>query len=213
MVYEYSLAKDGEQRLLDNFRVKEFACKDGSDKILIDAALVVCLQEIRDHFGKPVNISSAYRTEGYNKRINGAKNSQHLYGKAADIRVSGVEPTQVALYAQSKGYHGIGLYSYETIGSTMESGFVHIDTRDGYWRGLQISKNGNSQSLDKYFPTLTYGSHGNAVALLQRKLGINDDGGYGIDTFCAVARLQAAKGLDVDGKCGDRTWAALYDIK
>ena len=35
-IKSYSLAKDGEKKLSANFRVREFACKDGSDPIMID---------------------------------------------------------------------------------------------------------------------------------------------------------------------------------
>ena len=50
-VVTYSRKAHGEQSLSANFRVREFACKDGSDKILVDTALVALLQKIRDHFG------------------------------------------------------------------------------------------------------------------------------------------------------------------
>ncbi len=77
------------------------------------------LQKIRDHFGKAVSISSAYRCEKHNKKIGGATKSKHMYGQAADIKVSGIKPIEVAKYAESLGCLGIG--HYDT--------FVHIDTR------------------------------------------------------------------------------------
>ena len=85
----YSYAKDGNRKLSANFAVKEFRCKDGSDPIFIDDELVTLLQKIRDHFGKSVTITSAYRTAAHNKAVKGATYSQHCYGKAADIRVQG----------------------------------------------------------------------------------------------------------------------------
>ena len=63
----YSLKADGDRQLTENFRIREFACHDGSDKILIDDQLPQLLQEIRDYFGKPVTINSAYRNAAYNK--------------------------------------------------------------------------------------------------------------------------------------------------
>ena len=81
----YSYAKDGNRKLSANFAVKEFRCKDGSDPIFIDDELVTLLQKIRDHFGKSVTITSAYRTAAHNKAVKGATYSQHCYGKAADI--------------------------------------------------------------------------------------------------------------------------------
>lgn len=129
MIKAYSKAKDGNTKLTQNFRVKEFACTDGSDPIFIDSDLVNVLQKIRTHFGKSVTITSAYRTPTKNKAVGGTTYSQHLYGKAADIKVSGVTPKNVAKYAETilgnKG--GIGIYST----------FVHIDTRaaKSRWNG------------------------------------------------------------------------------
>ena len=81
----YSYAKDGSKALSKNFHVREFQCKDHSDPIFIDDELVTLLQKIRDHFGKAVNINSAFRTASHNTRQKKAsKHSQHLYGKAAD---------------------------------------------------------------------------------------------------------------------------------
>ena len=86
----YSYAKDGSKALSKNFHVREFQCKDHSDPIFIDDELVTLLQKIRDHFGKAVNINSAFRTASHNARQKKAsKHSQHLYGKAADIWIAG----------------------------------------------------------------------------------------------------------------------------
>lgn len=117
----YSKAKDGNKKLSTNFRVKEFACTDGSDPIFIDSDLVNVLQKIRSHFGKSVTITSAYRTPGRNKAVGGETYSQHLYGKAADIKVNGVTPKKVAAYAETllKNKGGIGTYAT----------FTHVDTR------------------------------------------------------------------------------------
>lgn len=125
----YSKAKDGNKKVSTNFRVKEFACTDGSDPIFIDSDLVNILQKIRTHFGKSVTITSAYRTPGKNKAVGGKAYSQHLYGKAADIKVNGVSPKKVAAYAETllKNKGGIGTYST----------FVHIDVRStkARWKG------------------------------------------------------------------------------
>ena len=125
----YSKSKDGNKKLSTNFKVKEFACTDGTDPIFIDSDLVTILQKIRTHFGKSVTITSAYRTPGKNKAVGGQTYSQHLYGKAADIKVKGVAPKKVAAYTETllKNKGGIGIYST----------FTHVDTRDikSRWRG------------------------------------------------------------------------------
>ncbi len=125
----YSKAKDGDKKLTANFKVREFACTDGSDPIFIDSELVNVLQKIRAHFGKAVTITSAYRTPGRNKAVGGETYSQHQYGRAADIKVKGVSPEKVAAYAETllKNRGGIGTYST----------FTHIDVRSvkARWKG------------------------------------------------------------------------------
>ena len=128
MINVYSLKKDGDKKLSANFRVREFACNDGTDPIFIDSELVTVLQKIRNHFGKPVTITSAYRTPPHNSREGGTTYSQHLYGKAADIKISGVTPKKVADYAETLlDNGGIGIYNT----------FTHIDVRSvkSRWQG------------------------------------------------------------------------------
>lgn len=59
------------------------------------------LQPLRDHYGKPVNISSGYRCKALNKAVGGVNNSQHMRGQAADIKIQGVTPTHIADYIAS----------------------------------------------------------------------------------------------------------------
>ena len=53
------------------------------------------LEYIREHFGKPVIISSGYRSPELNKLVKGSKNSQHCKGEAADFTVKGVSVQEV----------------------------------------------------------------------------------------------------------------------
>lgn len=109
----YSVAKDGANYISKNFRVREFRCQDGSDVVFIESDLVDILQRIRDHFGKAVTITSAFRTASHNKKVGGATYSQHLYGTAADIKVSGVAANVVADFVETlmPNTGGIGRYS------------------------------------------------------------------------------------------------------
>ena len=127
----YSLKKDGEKKLSTNFRVREFACGDGTDTVFVAPRLVMVLQSIRSHFGKPVNIHSGYRTPPYNAKVGGVEDSQHTYGTAADISIKGVSVADVAAYARSimPDWGGVGIYK--------KQGFVHVDVREtrADWNG------------------------------------------------------------------------------
>ena len=127
-IKQYSLKADGARKLAPGFKVREFRCRDGSDVVMIDQTLVVLLQAIREHFGKPVTITSGYRTAAHNAAVGGAKSSQHLLGRAADIQVQDTDPLAVAAYAESlmPGWGGVGRYPVKA-GRT--KGWVHVDTR------------------------------------------------------------------------------------
>lgn len=56
---------------------------------------------------------------------------------------------------------------------------------------------------------LVRGHFGKDVKEAQRALGIDDDGGFGPDTFAAVVKFQKARGLLPDGEIGALTWAEL----
>ena len=135
-IKQYSLKADSKKKLSPNFTVYEFRCRDGSDVIMIDEGLVVLLQCIREHFGKAVTITSGYRTAAHNTAVGGAKSSQHLLGRAADIQVAGVSVEDVAAYAESllPGWGGVGRYPVKA-GRT--KGWVHVDTRANKSRWTQ----------------------------------------------------------------------------
>lgn len=120
----YSLKETGSKNITANFKVKEFACKDGSDTIIIHEDFVQKLQQIRNHFSKPVTINSAYRTREHNKREGGSSNSYHIKGRAFDLAIKGVNPNDMARYAQSIGINGIIRYPWG----------IHVDSRPKrYW--------------------------------------------------------------------------------
>lgn len=112
-----------------NFTSVEFDCKGKGccSSTIIDTKLVNFLQKIRTKFNAPITINSGYRCAKHNKAVGGASASYHTKGMAADIVVKGVEPKEVAKYAESIGVKGIGLYDT----------FVHIDSRTtkSFWLG------------------------------------------------------------------------------
>ena len=115
--------------LTTNFSIKEFECNDGTEipQKYIDNVkeLAKNLQVLRDEIDLPIHINSSYRHPEYNKRIGGAKFSQHLTASASDIVVRDMTPKKVAktilkLIKNGKMKEGgVGLYN----------GFVHYDIR------------------------------------------------------------------------------------
>ena len=116
-------------QLTKNFNISEFQCKCGCEmpdfvKKNVEE-LAKDLQVIRDKVGVGFTPNSAYRCSEHNARIGGVKTSQHLKGKAADINIKGIEPSEVADLIEdlmkteviTKG--GVGRYN----------SFTHVDIR------------------------------------------------------------------------------------
>lgn len=80
-----------------------------------------------NHIDRPIILTSGYRTQHTNNMTEGAAaNSMHLYGKAADIHMSGIPVDYLARLLRLCGGAGIGIYS----------SFVHVDTwKERSWRG------------------------------------------------------------------------------
>lgn len=128
------------KKITENFALHEFKCRDGSDvpDELMDNVELLCenLQVLRDLLGKPIRVISGYRSPKYNRRIGGARRSQHMLAKAADIKVAGMTPAEVKAEIEKlikdgkmmKG--GVGLYKT----------FTHYDVRgrNARWYGKGV---------------------------------------------------------------------------
>ena len=117
--------------MTNNFSLKEFESKDGSkmpsDVYLNIVKLVGQLQFLRDYTGRAITVNSGYRSPEYNAKIGGVKNSQHLLGKAADIRIEGLKPAEV--YRLIDELIDMGLMLQGGLGLYEKRGFVHYDIR------------------------------------------------------------------------------------
>ena len=98
-----------DPRVSKDFKLSEFASPD-TGKAKMDMEVILKLQEVRDHFGKPVVILSAYRTPKHNKDIGGEPDSLHMDGMAVDWYVKGVSAKEMARVARKCGFTGIGIY-------------------------------------------------------------------------------------------------------
>ena len=116
------------------FKKPEFACKCGKYcdgyPSEIDMDMVKIADQIRARIGKPIYINSGLRCKTHNANVGGVSNSQHLFGKAADLGCPpGCTPSQMASIAEEimGDTGGIGTYSWG----------IHIDTRSAKsrWNG------------------------------------------------------------------------------
>nr|DAR20639.1 MAG TPA: peptidase [Microviridae sp.] len=126
MIKSYIMDTDANEKVGQHFKVREFACKDGTQVVFIDDYLVSILDILRNQVGKPVHITSGYRTPARNKAVGGAKYSYHMRGMAADIRVEGMTAKEIANKLNKIIPLGCGIIVYST--------WVHIDTRTKRYR-------------------------------------------------------------------------------
>lgn len=124
-------------QLTKNFHLDEFECHDGTpvpEEYVPNARrLARNLQVLRDELRRIIFVVSGYRTPAWNRKVRGARRSEHLDASAADIRVPGLTPRVVhetveRLIKEGKMEEGgLGLYD----------GWVHYDVRGrrARWRG------------------------------------------------------------------------------
>ena len=123
-VLVFSLKDDGNKNLSEHFKVREFACNDGSDVVFIHPILPTWCEEMRKINGpfSPKTEGSAYRTVSYNASIDGAASySRHCWGIAVDIPAKNATPEELyALAEQIMGdTGGLGIYDWG----------IHMDPR------------------------------------------------------------------------------------
>lgn len=117
--YDHFSKVDPKDWRWPSFSPREIACK-GTGRLVVDDQALDKLQALRDRLGKPLILTSAYRSPEHNKRVGGAKNSQHMQGNAFDVRMDNHDPHEFEAAARAVGFTGFGYYP--------RSGFMHIDT-------------------------------------------------------------------------------------
>ena len=127
-------------QLTSNFKLSEFKCRDGTDvpPDMRESVQLLAenLQVLRDSLNRPIRVISGYRSPTYNTKIGGAKKSQHMLAKAADIKIKGMSPPEVKAEIEklikSGDMHagGVGLYTT----------FTHYDIRgrNARWYGTGV---------------------------------------------------------------------------
>jgi uncharacterized protein YcbK (DUF882 family) len=107
-----------------NHFLRDFRTGDAAD---MDPAVFDILHEIQRRSGSAgtFEVISAYRSPATNEMLRDnssgvAKNSQHLLGKAIDVRLTDLDTAELRNVALSLGRGGVGYYH--------SSDFVHVDT-------------------------------------------------------------------------------------
>ena len=91
--------KQNDIQLSEHFTLSEFTKSITAERLGIDnkpgyeqvlAMRRLCqevLEPLRQHYGKPIRITSGYRCEALNRAVGGVGRSQHMLGEAADLSV------------------------------------------------------------------------------------------------------------------------------
>ncbi len=120
-----------------NFKLNELEFHDKIPPELIANAIELLqnLQVIRDHFQKPIIIISGYRSPARNEVVGGAKKSQHMEAKAADIKIAGISTEEI--YNRIDKLMNQGKIKTGGLGFYPSQGFVHYDIRGvkARWQG------------------------------------------------------------------------------
>jgi uncharacterized protein YcbK (DUF882 family) len=103
----------------EHFDRREFRCKCGCGYDTVDVELLELCEIVRQETGKPLIINSACRCPSHNREVGGGKRSQHLIGRAADLRVDNPKAVYDALCKRFPDEYGFGCYDT----------FVHVDSR------------------------------------------------------------------------------------
>lgn len=113
-----------------NFSRSEFECKCGCGFDTVDVELSNVMQVLRDHFGRPVHVTSGNRCFTHNMEEGGARGSKHLEAKANDFWVEGISPKEIYDYLDElyPDKYGIGLYVDR----------VHFDSREDKARWVSV---------------------------------------------------------------------------
>lgn len=126
-------------KLTNNFSLSEFECKCGCKMPAFVEEnikeLAENLQVLRNVVGK-LDLTNAYRCKEHNADVGGSTNSQHLKGKAADIKSKDFSPSEIAtitndlMKSEKFKIGGVGIYNT----------FTHVDIRGTRARWSKITK-------------------------------------------------------------------------
>lgn len=106
----------------DHFSERELMCRCGCGRADMDPGFLERLELLREHFGSPLVLTSAFRCPEHNKKVSSTgKTGPHTTGKAVDILVAGEEAYRLVKSALSFGFQGLG------VKQKGQARFIHLD--------------------------------------------------------------------------------------
>ena len=119
---ELTKSKTAEQNGIDNTPSEE-------EKDNLTALVLKILDPLREAYGHPITVNSAYRSKELNKLVGGASSSQHLQGQAADLTTGTKEGNKAIFYLLKS------MNNYDQLINENDYSWVHVSyKRIGYNR-------------------------------------------------------------------------------
>lgn len=125
----FSITEFFESDVAEKHQVNNIPDDEQLSQVLgnIRALALNVLDPLRAMIGRPIIITSGYRSQRVNELVGGSKTSQHLSGKAADIHVQGYTPQQMnAVYQTIQTY-----YDFDQLIFYPSKNIIHISWNGG----------------------------------------------------------------------------------
>lgn len=136
-VKERAPLDEGDEYLSEHFKLSEFTFSQTASREGIDNTptakhkenmKLLCehvLEPIREHYGRPIKLSSGYRSRALNKAVGGSRTSDHSMGRAADFEIAGIANYDVAKWIEKNLNYKQLILEFYTPGSP-NSGWIHV---------------------------------------------------------------------------------------
>jgi zinc D-Ala-D-Ala carboxypeptidase len=109
-----------------NFSFDEMACHETGENEM-QFALMDALQQLRRAMGRPLTVTSGYRSPEHSIEIEKLRPGTHTTGLAVDLGVAYEIAWRVLSLAPALGFHGIGIHQTGPVNKR----FIHLDMVEG----------------------------------------------------------------------------------
>lgn len=114
------------------------------------------LEKVRAHYGRPVKVSSGYRSPALNTRIGGSTSSQHMKGEAVDFEITGIANADVCVWIRNNLVFDQLILEFYTQGEP-NSGWVHCSViPSGNRRETLTAVKSKQSRKTQYLPGLRF---------------------------------------------------------